>query len=122
MARVVVFVPDLLFGSRVIEAVRGIGHEPVAVADLDGLAAAAPGAGAVVVDLTVDAAKRIELVRGLGATAPPVLAFYSHVEADVRERAMSAGLDLVVPRSRMAREGPDLIARVLGSAPGADLE
>src|ERR687898_899597 len=33
------------------------------------------------------------------------LAFYSHVDADVRRRALAAGFDLVVPRSRMAREG-----------------
>ena len=122
MARVVVFVPDLLFGSRVLEAVRAGGHEPAAVSDLAGLTAAAPGAGALVVDLTFDADARIDWVAGLGAVAPPVLAFYSHVEADVRERAQAAGFALVVPRSRMAREGVDLIARAVGSVPGPDLE
>jgi hypothetical protein len=44
------------------------------------------------------------------------LAFYSHVEADVRRHAEEAGFDLVVPRSRMAREGPALVARL--AAPG----
>jgi capsular polysaccharide biosynthesis protein len=43
----------------------------------------------------------------------PTLAFYSHVETEVRERAQAAGFDLVVPRSRMAREGADLAARLL---------
>jgi hypothetical protein len=43
----------------------------------------------------------------------PVLAFYSHVEGDVRERAEAAGFDLVVPRSRMAREGASLADRLL---------
>jgi hypothetical protein len=41
------------------------------------------------------------------------LAFYSHVEADVRARATEAGFDLVVPRSRMAREGPALVERLV---------
>jgi len=46
------------------------------------------------------------------------LGFYSHVEADVRERAERAGFDLVVPRSRMAREGAALVERLLeGSLP-----
>jgi hypothetical protein len=35
----------------------------------------------------------------------PTLAFYSHVEADVKTAAEEAGFDLVVPRSRIAREG-----------------
>ena len=42
--------------------------------------------------------------------ALPTLAFYSHVEADVRAAARRAGVGLVVPRSRMAREGASLVA------------
>ena len=38
------------------------------------------------------------------------LGFYSHVDAAARERAERAGFDLVVPRSRMAREGAELVA------------
>jgi hypothetical protein len=45
--------------------------------------------------------------------AVPTLGFYSHVEADVRSQAEAGGFDLVVPRSRMAREGPALISRLL---------
>ncbi len=41
------------------------------------------------------------------------LAFYSHVEVDVRARAEQAGFDLVVPRSRMAREGASLVSRLV---------
>ena len=40
------------------------------------------------------------------------LAFYSHVEQETRERAEAAGFDLVVPRSRMAREGAALVSRL----------
>ncbi len=119
MSRVVVFVPDLLFGSRVLEAVRTAGHEPVAATDLEAVAAALPTAEALIVDLTVDAAVRTD---GVSDATVPVLAFYSHVEADVRERALAAGFHLVVPRSRMAREGPQLVARLLESAAGPSVE
>jgi hypothetical protein len=40
------------------------------------------------------------------------LGFYSHVDARARERAEQAGFDLVVPRSRMAREGAALVTRL----------
>ena len=42
------------------------------------------------------------------------LAFFSHVDTEVGERARAAGFDLVVPRSRMAREGAQLVARLAG--------
>ena len=40
------------------------------------------------------------------------LAFYSHVDTDTGARAREAGFDMVVPRSRMAREGAVLVARL----------
>ena len=43
----------------------------------------------------------------------PTLGFYSHVDVDTRRRAEEAGFDLVVPRSRMAREMPALVAGLL---------
>ena len=47
------------------------------------------------------------------ASGMPTLAFYSHVEADVRTAARDAGVGLIVPRSRMAREGASLVQRML---------
>jgi hypothetical protein len=109
VARVVAYVPDLLFGSNVLAQLSGRGHETVLVSGLDQLRAAVSGADAVVVDLTAQAAERIEHVRLCRPPGMPALAFYSHVEADVRALAQRAGFDLVVPRSRMAREGARLV-------------
>ena len=113
MARVVAFVPDLLFGSNVLGALRAAGHDPVLVSGPEQLQAELPGADVVVVDLTADANERIERFRELPRGGTPALAFYSHVETDVRAQAEQAGFDMVVPRSRMAREGAVLVARLL---------
>ncbi len=48
----------------------------------------------------------------------PALGFYSHVDVDARKRAEEAGIDLVVPRSRMARELPALAERLLADQGG----
>jgi hypothetical protein len=45
-----------------------------------------------------------------------VLAFFAHVEPGVRERALAAGVELAVPRSRIARDGPALLASLLATA------
>lgn len=109
MARVIAYVPDLLFGSAVVSALAAAGHEVELTSDL----APAPAADLLIVDLTVDAEERIERAR---PAAIPKLAFYSHVEPDVRARAEAAGFDLVVPRSRMAREGAALADRLLAGS------
>ncbi len=101
MARVALLCPDLLFGSKLEGALRAAGHEVVG-----------PGAEAdvLVVDLTADPDRRIAAAREV---ARPVLAFYAHVEQDVRRRAEEAGIDRVVPRSRMAREATSLVEGLL---------
>jgi hypothetical protein len=112
MARVVAYVPDLLFGSNVLGALTAAGHEATLVGELpdDQLA----DADVLVVDLTADAPARIARAKSAVAAHRGLraLAFYAHVEADVRALAEAAGFDLVVPRSRMAREGPALVAQL----------
>jgi hypothetical protein len=72
-----------------------------------------PSADVIVADLTHDPEAALA---ALGATHPPTLAFFSHVEPAVRERALAAGVDVVVPRSRIAREGPALVAALVATA------
>jgi hypothetical protein len=107
VARVVAFVPDLLFGSNVLGSLQAAGHDATLVSDVTG--AELSGADVLVVDLTADAEERIARVQAGGAHGVRKLAFYSHVETDVRALAEQAGFELVVPRSRMAREGGALV-------------
>jgi hypothetical protein len=88
----------------------------VLVSDADGVRRELPGAQMLVVDLTADAAERLEQLEGISHDAIRTLAFYSHVDVDVRAQAEQAGFDLVVPRSRMAREGAALVDRLLETA------
>ena len=66
------------------------------------------GASVVVIDLTAGDPD----VDGI-VGAVPSLAFYSHVDVEVRARAEQAGYDLVVPRSRFMRDGAGLVARLV---------
>ena len=107
MPRVQLFTDDLLFGSRLQAEFVTAGHEVTLGPTPD------RSVDAIVADLTHDADVRIA---ALAPPRPPTLAFFSHVEADVRARALAAGIELVVPRSRIAREGPALLAAVLATA------
>jgi len=125
MARVVALVPDLLFGSQVQGMLAAAGDEVELVGDENRVRerlgdVAAPAVAVLVVDLTTDALDGpalVEALSGKGALARTrTLGFYAHVDVSVRERAEQAGFDLVVPRSRMAREGAELVASLAGDA------
>jgi hypothetical protein len=104
LARVLALVPDVMLASRVETALREAGHEvriassvPETIDDVDLLVA----------DLNeIDPASAV-------AIGPPVLGFLQHTDTETRERAEGAGVDLVVPRSRMVRELPQLAERLL---------
>ncbi|MGC2374518.1 MAG: hypothetical protein WA484_11665 [Solirubrobacteraceae bacterium] len=123
MARIAAFIPDLLFGSRVQAALLADGHEVELLGNGDAVRASLAGARVLIVDLTDDAFHGAELVESLSAAGSlqgiRTLAFYSHVDVDARHRAEGAGFDLVVPRSRMAREGAGLVSKLAGGGDGA---
>jgi hypothetical protein len=116
MTRVAAFVPDLLFGSQVQGGLRAVGHEVDLVADEEGVRSAIASADVLVVDLTAEPERGASLVESLSKQglldSVRTLAFYSHVDLDARRIAERAGFDLIVPRSRMAREGAELVTRL----------
>jgi hypothetical protein len=116
VARVVAFIPDLLFGSRVQAMLDTGGHAVELVGDAAAVRGALTDTTVLVVDLTDEQFRGIELVESLSAddllNGIKTLAFYAHVDVDMRHRAESAGFDLIIPRSRMAREGAELVSRL----------
>jgi hypothetical protein len=105
VARVVAVTPDLLLGSKVEAMLSAAGHEVT----LSPALAEAPLGDADLIVADLDAEGPEALV-GLGV---PVLGYYSHVDVETKQAADAAGIDLVVPRSRMARELPELVAGLL---------
>jgi hypothetical protein len=105
VARVVAISSDLLLGSKVEAMLSAAGHEVTLSPSLS--AAPLEGAKLIVADLDSESP---EALVGHGV---PVLAYYSHVDVETREAAEAAGVDLVVPRSRMARELPELATKLL---------
>ena len=122
MARVLALIDDLLFGSRLQGSLAAAGHDVELISDEPALreriaAAPAPHDTVLVVDLTseqLDGTSLLEALAGEGRLAAlgGTLGFFAHVDTDVRERAEEAGFDLVVPRSRIAREAPTLVERL----------
>jgi hypothetical protein len=105
VARVLSIAVDLMLGSKVQETLTAAGHEVVASPSIE--EASWDDIDLIVADLDVE---NPEALVGLGM---PVLGYYSHVDVETKEAAEAAGVDKVVPRSRMARELPDLVKGLL---------
>jgi len=95
-----------MFASRIEATLGAAGH------DVQLASSVAEAAGLEDVDLLVADLDR-EPADGVVGLGMPVLGFYAHLNTETREAAEAAGVDLAVPRSRMAREMPELVERLL---------
>ncbi|HEV7400314.1 MAG TPA: hypothetical protein VGN84_08575 [Solirubrobacterales bacterium] len=107
MARIVA-VAGLMLGSKVEAMLSAAGHDVTLSPSLQ--EAPLGDVDLMVADLDLE---NPEALVGLGI---PVLGFYSHVDVDTKQAAEAAGVDLAVPRSRLARELPALVDRLLSEA------
>jgi hypothetical protein len=105
MARVAALVQDLMLASRVRTSLEAAGHE---VEQDSALPDELDGVDLVVADL--DAVPPEDLAD----LSVPVIGFYQHTDTEMKARADRSGLTVAVPRSRMVRELPELVARALG--------
>jgi hypothetical protein len=105
VARIALLSSDLLFGSKVQGGLQAAGHEVTMVR------APEPDADLLVVDLVTFSYDDAELA-ALGSSGI-TLGFYAHTDQEIRRRAEEAGFDMVVPRSRMAREMASLVDRLV---------
>jgi hypothetical protein len=105
VARILSISTDLMLGSKVDAQLAAAGHEVTTSPSIE--ESTWEGIDLIVADLDVE---NPEALVGLGM---PVLGYYSHVDVETKKSAEAAGVDLVVPRSRMARELPALVEGLL---------
>lgn len=117
--RTIAVVPDLFFATRIAATAR-VAAVPLELVAAARATAMVEGATLAIVDLQAPGA--VELVAALKATAPavPVVGFFSHVETDLRRRALEAGADAVLPRSRFVNVLSELLTRGMKALRGAN--
>ena len=113
---ILVAVSDIIFRSKIRAAAEALGRPAVAA---DGVATALDEArrvapSLVVIDLDERRFDALELVRALKADPATaravVIGYFPHVLAELRERAIEAGCDRVLPRSAFSRQLHELLA------------
>ena len=104
-------VDDLMVGLRIEEAARAISRNAEAVAS-GGEARQRLRSSTVeglVVDLATPQLNLDDLVREASGAGAWLIAFYPHVNVELRRAAERAGVERVYPRSRFLRDLPNLL-------------
>ncbi len=121
MADVIALVDDLFFQAKILETARKVGVTVKTAATSDELlAATGENPALLLVDLNArhGALDALERLHAAGNRLP-VIAFFSHVQTEVAERARAAGCQQVMPRSKFTQNLPAILAQARSSSGSA---
>jgi len=115
--RVLGVLDDLLFTVKIADAAKRNGLQTQFVkSEEDALAAAAERPMLVILDLNANSCDPIALILKLKELGKiPVIAFVSHVQGELKQRAHEAGADMVMARSAFSTNLPQILKRHAGS-------
>lgn len=128
---VAVVADDLIWASRILEAVRRsgaaairLGTDADLVVALEAAAAAEPpeasaGLAGVIVDLFGHRYDGIAAVERVAAARLPVIAVAQHDDTATRKRALAAGAKRVYSYNKFFTDGPTIVAAWLGTSGGS---
>lgn len=121
MGRVVALVDDLFFQAKMLETAKHVGVQLECMATGEALVERVrhdPPA-LVVVDLNARCGG-LDAVERLGpGNQPPVIAFLSHMQVELAERARLAGCREVMPRSKFTQNLASIFSQAKGQVTGA---
>lgn len=118
---VIAVIDDLFFASKVRGTGEQVGARIEFVKSIDiAISKARDEAPTlVIVDLNAGCCDAVELARAFkdddNLKAIPLLGFFSHVQTELQQAALTAGFDRVMPRSAFTKN----LADILGSEPPA---
>jgi predicted metal-dependent hydrolase len=113
--KIVSLVSNLMFATRIDDTARSVGAALLSPIDLAGfLAALRDGARLVIIDSSTQHVPWLEWVSiaksDPSTEAVPILAFGSHVDVELRNRALGAGVDRYMARSNFSDGLHEIIA------------
>lgn len=115
---VVVLADDLIWASRLSEAIAAAGaraRPARRIADLERLLAPEGGGdGLVIIDLTARAYDGVEAIRAAIAAGARVVAVGQHDDVPLRKAALAAGAERVYTYRALFENGPATLAAWLG--------
>jgi CheY-like chemotaxis protein len=114
------FIEDLFFNAKITETARKLGvkvafvkNEKEAIAELTG-GEEADRPALIVFDLNNANAKPLTLIPKLKAKlkkSTSIIGFLSHLQGDLKAKAVEAGCDTVMPRAAFSQNLPNLLRR-----------
>lgn len=115
--KILVVLDDLIFSSKIREAAKPLSIDLEFIKSPNGLSQKIESEkpSLLIFDLNSKSCNPLETIKGLKSTPElkdiPILGYLSHVQTELKDEAVKAGCDLVLPRSRFSRELREILMK-----------
>ena len=116
MQNIIAIVDDLFFASKIRGTAEQTGANVHFVRSIPVMIEKAreTAPNLIIADLNASCCDAVELARALkgddSLSAVPLLGFFSHVQTELQQAALSAGYDRVIPRSAFTKNLAEILA------------
>jgi len=115
--KIIAVLDDLLFSSKIREAAKDLSLSLEFVKSTNGLTERLKSEkpSLIILDLNSKSHNPLQTVKDLKSSPDlkdiPILGYLSHVQTELKEEAVKARCDLVLPRSRFSRELREILRK-----------
>lgn len=115
--KIIAVLDDLIFSSKIREAAKPLSVDLELIKSPNGLSQKIKSEkpSLLIFDLNSKSCNPLETIKDLKSSPElkdiPILGYLSHVQTELKDAAVEAGCDLVLPRSRFSRELREILMR-----------
>ena len=115
--KIIAVLDDLIFSSKIKEAAKPLNLELEFIKNPNGLSQKIKSEkpSLLIFDLNSKCCNPLQIIKDLKSQPElkdiPILGYLSHVQTELKDAAVEAGCDLVLPRSRFSRELREILMK-----------
>jgi PleD family two-component response regulator len=115
--KILVVLDDLIFSSKIREAAKPLSIDLEFIKSPNGLSQKIKSEkpSLLIFDLNSKSCNPLQIIKDLKSSPEleniPILGYLSHVQTELKDAAVEAGCDLVLPRSRFSRELREILMK-----------
>ena len=117
--KIIVVLDDLFFSSKIKEAAKSLDLNLEFTKNTNGLIQKLKSEkpSLIIFDLNSKACNPLESIKEIkslpGLNNIPILGYLSHIQTDLKDEAVKAGCDLVLPRSKFSKDLKEILTKYL---------
>ena len=102
MKKIIAIVKDIIFKSKIIATAKNLNREVVVLKNYEDIQKNIDNTSLIIIDLNFSEINPLKIIKKLKQDNIKIIGYLSHIQTELKEKALEAGCDEVMPRSQFS--------------------